>query len=426
MKTRNIFRALAALILVIPMQSCLFEQEDIFEDAPSARIEKYLNNVQDILTDGEATWIMEYYPGVTTKYGGYVYVLKFTDEDVTVYSELDPTMECTSLYKLKADNSPVISFDTYNELLHYFATPSSTLYEAYGGDFEFSILDYSADKVTLLGKRSGNRYYLLPFDSKYTPKEYCAAVKDMTESFCASSLEGKIDDLDVTGEVDLDNRTLNLYYNGGVDEEGNDVVEKVSEMFTFTPTGMHFYAPFEINGYIVRDLYYLPTHNSLSNGAIKLYGKLPEGYKPITAFEGDFTLYYGSSKANITLTLNDDKSTFSLSGLIADHPLTAQYDKSKGILKLTTQVIGQVGNVTAKWCPLDSSAGYLTWTEGAGVNIKWSENDGYFTIENNGVWEGYTVDSFIIWGFDSSGTSAGECKDLGNSRFFELKYMMPR
>jgi hypothetical protein len=63
--------------------------------------------------------------------GGYVYLCKFETLDgrvsgnVTVASDLDTTAVVSSLYELKQDQSAVLTFNTYNALLHYFAEPYS-------------------------------------------------------------------------------------------------------------------------------------------------------------------------------------------------------------------------------------------------------------------------------------------------------------
>ena len=78
-----------------------------------------------------------------------------------------------SLYKMSYDDGPVLSFDTGNEVLHYFATPSgssknlygeSGLYQAHKGDFEFIVMSAKPEEVVLKGKRSGNKILMYPLD----------------------------------------------------------------------------------------------------------------------------------------------------------------------------------------------------------------------------------------------------------------------
>jgi hypothetical protein len=167
MNKKNIF---IYLLLALPLllTSCLKDQEDLFTDSASARTTKYLAEVQDVLTSAENGWLLNYYPDREQSYGGAVYTLQFDDEQVTVSSEIagDPNYTETSTYILNNEDGPVLMFDTYNQLMHYFATPSGSSgaggYEAYDGDFIFIILGISEDKntITLKGNRSGNIMYM--------------------------------------------------------------------------------------------------------------------------------------------------------------------------------------------------------------------------------------------------------------------------
>lgn len=422
MKTRNIINTLAALLLVVPMQSCLKDQESIFEDSPSARMENYLNDVHELLTE-TPMWVMEYYPGVNCYYGGYTYVLKFTDKDVTVWSELDPEMECKSLYRFKADNGPVLSFDTNNELLHYFATPSSSSYEAMGGDFEFTILDYDADKITLLGKRSQNKYFLRPFESTQTPQEYCAGVVNFVDNYRAPILDGVIGDVDVKGEVDVDYRNLYFTYeNGELDEDGNPATTNIKVAFSFTPNGLHLYEPIEINGYSIRELFYLSNYNDLTNGVITFKGSLPEDYVEYDEFKGDFVMYYYTRSVKVTLVPTEDKAGFIMKGMGTpygfDFDVYVKYNKGRGRLDMNAQLVtinGTNVNLTA-WGLNDG--GYLSTDPSFGVQIHKNLETGNYDFVDNGKNDDFAVDSFLLW----DGSSGYQC--LGkDAQYPYLKYL---
>ena len=170
--------ALPALML----QSCLKDQEDVFDESASARMANYLKNADDVLKGAANGWALDYYPDREQSYGGFVYTLKFDGQKVDVLSDLTGEVETTTcLYRLVADDGPVLTFDTYNDELHYFATPwgSSGGYEAYDGDFEFIIMDVQDDLITLKGKRSGNMMYMhrlsVPAD------EYISSIQEMEE-----------------------------------------------------------------------------------------------------------------------------------------------------------------------------------------------------------------------------------------------------
>ncbi|MCQ2146570.1 MAG: DUF4302 domain-containing protein [Bacteroidales bacterium] len=423
MKIRNIISAFAAIALMFPMQSCLKDTTEVFEESPSSRLESYNDGVHKILCDGDGTWIMEYYPGANRMYGGYTFVLDFAEKEVTVKSELTDKA-ATSLYKFTADNGPVISFDTYNEVLHYFATPSSSKYEAYGGDFEFSIITFNDDEVIMRGKRTGNRYKLVRAPEGFNADEYLAGINALKSTFKAPSVEGKIGDLDVTGSINLTNRTLHIYYpTGEVDEDGEDILVDNIMQFTITPEGFHMYAPLEINGYTIRDLFYLSNYNSVTNGVFTLKGKRPAGYKEYDELPGTYKIVWSNGSADVTLKETENRDGFIMTGFVKGKDVWVGYDEANGSMSIVYQTLGSDGGLTVRLCPWDTEQGYLTKTEGCGVNIKYDEASKTFKFSDNGMWEGYKIDSFIIYSFNSADAFNDEYTGYGNSRFVRLSSM---
>ena len=70
MKLRtNILSFLAVTLLAAT--AC--DDDYIFEESAAERIEQGLERYEKALLDGK-TWIMEYYPSESLKYGGWVYV----------------------------------------------------------------------------------------------------------------------------------------------------------------------------------------------------------------------------------------------------------------------------------------------------------------------------------------------------------------
>ena len=199
MKTRQILFAAAVAAIALSFTSCLKDQADKFDEPSSARMQAYLENVRDILeyvTD--EGWVMDYYPG--SAYAGISVALKFTSQEVTAVSEKDPFTEETSTFKLTTDDGPVLSFDTYNKIIHEYATPSSTKYQAKGGDFEFDILKVSEEEIVLRGKRSRNYCFLHPLDESI--EDYLLAVKDMESSISVAAVSTEIDGVEYEGYLE--------------------------------------------------------------------------------------------------------------------------------------------------------------------------------------------------------------------------------
>ena len=161
-----------AAVLGLTLQSCLMEEKQLFDKSPAERMDAYLSEYNALLESSENGWLLEYYAEEDQSYGGYPYILKFAEGQVTAYFQLADDLEeaKTSYYKVTSDDGPVLTFDTYNEYIHFFATPDIDNYQAYEGDYEFRILDKNEDssEITIQGKRTGNYMKLRKFIHSYS------------------------------------------------------------------------------------------------------------------------------------------------------------------------------------------------------------------------------------------------------------------
>ncbi len=127
------------LLILSPLifQSCLKDQEDLFDESPAERMSQALSEYKSVLASSENGWILEYYPEANQSYGGFVFIVEFSESEVTAFTELasDASTSVTSLYQLISDDGPVLSFDTYNSFLHFFSQPSGSMPDGYQGDF---------------------------------------------------------------------------------------------------------------------------------------------------------------------------------------------------------------------------------------------------------------------------------------------------
>ena len=78
---------LAGALAALSFQSCLFEQEDLFDKSASERLSAALENAQKVLQEPSQGWLMYYYPDNEQLYGGYNYIVKFSPSEATVWSE---------------------------------------------------------------------------------------------------------------------------------------------------------------------------------------------------------------------------------------------------------------------------------------------------------------------------------------------------
>ncbi len=391
------------------LQSCLKDQEDIFDTPSALRMQEVLDNAKKTLTGSEEGWVFDYYPDRYQSYGGYVYTLKFDDRQVSVGFEWAPGMFESSLYKLTNDNGPVLSFDSYNTMMHYFATPSFDLYESFDGDFEFIIMDVTDDQIKLRGKRTGNTMYLHRLTRPAA--DYIDAVVDLGDNMIFSSGTGTWGGSEISCELDMDYRHIYLtYVNGGE-------LLQTEASFILTENGIRFYDPVELDGATLAEMN-LDVNTSTLTGtdsegnAVTIVGKIAEDYARFPEFEGkyDFVYYFGSIE--VTLVPDSGNDRYLIRGLNPNYDVVATYVKSKGCLNITSQKVGDSGNQQIWFCGWDADDGYFSWSTDCGMYVKKNmEQDGTFDIvPNDYIINSAPANSYIVRVFNgepSSNTSVG-------------------
>ncbi len=245
MKANKLFIYLLLALPALFLQSCQTEEENVFDKSYAERMDDFLQKAQETLVASQYGWALDYYPKSNQSYGGVAYTIKFTRDNAIVRYENNPDDgEVKSLYKMKEDDGPVLSFDTYNTFLHTYATPKSGEYRGKEGDFEFVIDSIGADRIKIHGKRSLNTMYLHKLSGEAS--EYMEKVTNLTNLFVFSdvalNIGGKPYRLVVT---DKNNRQLAIY-------DGDKVIAESA--YAFTDKGIRLYEPIMLNGVQLYDL----------------------------------------------------------------------------------------------------------------------------------------------------------------------------
>lgn len=253
------------IILLLPLllYSCYKDNEEIFDKPAAERIAQALQEYQEALISSEYGWSMEYYPQGSQAYGGYMYTLQFTDSEVKVRMDLLPGEEKSSLWRLISDNGPVLTFDTYNSLLHYFSTPYSDLYQGLEGDYEFILMSKTDNQIILKGKKTGNKIVMNKL--AIPTKDYMEKVEYMKKSAVAPIYKMSVNGEDVSIEKGS-NRIFTLNYK----ENGKSTSKELP--YIYTDTGIRFYQPINILGSSIENLQYSPEQDLLStdDGNVKV------------------------------------------------------------------------------------------------------------------------------------------------------------
>lgn len=397
MKTNKFFAVLMLVVPALLMQSCLKDQEDAFDQPSSIRMQNFLDNAQQALVNAPNGWLLEYFPHKEQNYGGYVYTLRFTADSVYTNCELDPGYEYGSLYRLTNDDGPVLSFDTYNEALHYFSTPSSDAYEALGGDFELVIDSVGADVIKLHGKRSLTTMYM--YKMTEDANSYLAKVLAMSEGLLFASANGSIGNLATDGNVDLDNRQITLTSG---DLSG-------SSAFIFTDKGIRLYKPIELGSIILTeigldtsDFKFIGTAKTGETIDLKLVK--PDAWKSFQELVGTYA-FNSETPRDVEVVANPDGASYTLTGFSEDGPIQATYNKGAGSMNIAAQFCGQYAGYDLYLCPCDGST-YSTSGVFKGVN---SEKDGVFSI----TFTNPDYPTFWIFAF-KGGSNAGYLEKLSS------------
>lgn len=247
---KKIFFYIMFAVAGLSLQSCLHDDDEIFDKSAAERINEAVANAKEVLTSSQEGWVMHYYVGQEYAYGGLNLAMKFTDGKVQMYNETAQNSDgsyksVVSTYKITRDQGPVLAFDTYNDLLHVYGDPAGsgpTDVDGWEADYEFVIMNISEDQntITLKGKKFNNTIVLERLNRPVA--EYFDAATKMAESLTnAGILAYTVGDK--KAKFYPGSSEYSVKY---VDDKGE--VASVSVPFTSTDKGVLFNEPIELFG----------------------------------------------------------------------------------------------------------------------------------------------------------------------------------
>ena len=284
-----VYICLAACLLV----SCSQEEEAVYGKGNSyaKRTGETSTEYVNLLEGATNGWLLSMYVGTGQQYGGYNYILKFHQGKVTALSEAT-TEEDTSLYTLNFSEKSILTFDTYNKVLHQFVEPSALFPEGKIGDNQLVIQSYENGVFTLKGQRSNNLMTLRKLEGEATA--YLTKIRERQSLFKVSdaypiTINGK--------EVDFELQPSNRQF---IAREGTTVIKKA---YIYTENGFKLYEPITIAGKTFSE-FTLSADNSeitADDASIKtrmVYNNLP------------FDFYNGNIKINMLDDLCSSNAAF--------------------------------------------------------------------------------------------------------------------
>ena len=253
---KNIMIYLLMALVCFGLQSCLFQEEDYFDDSSANRATEEVKQYSELLESASNGWRMEYYIGQDYALGGITLLCKFDGQRVTMASqgyEGDETI--SSLYKVVSEEATMLTFDTYNAFIHAYAKPQgggSNPNANLQGDYEFIIKEASAEKIVMQGKKYGNTIvmYALPDDLNW--EAYINSVNDVEENAFFIQYQLLVDG-NLVGMTQRSNYTFVIAYN-----DGGNIVQEQSP-FLFTTDGFRFREPVSLAGVTVQNFVWDPS-----------------------------------------------------------------------------------------------------------------------------------------------------------------------
>lgn len=416
-------KILLFVLMAMPMlmlQSCLHDEEQIFEKNSANRMTEYLENARKVILSGNATWMMEMYPSSSQSWGGYSFTFKFDGDKVSARSDIfNASKEVTSLWSLTNDDGPVLTFDTYNEIIHFLSTPTGSSssaggYQAFQGEFGWIIMDVQQDVIKLRGKKTGNTIYM--YRMTEDPETYIKNCQKIDESMIFTGLKFGEGENAINGIIDTDNRQVSF----------TSPKDTVDVAYCVTSTGIKLYEDIELMGKTYRD--FTMTYNadgspaSMNSNGDAFAATFPEGWLSYGSYLGDYTLYYyyGKNSAGeyvyetVDVTLEPDATgtKFLVKGLNPLWYVEMNYKKATGTAELCAQAVKDVttgepfvasNGYYIGMISWDADKGYINYGNTIGLKAKWNGEEGPIRINfsDNGAWGTYKVSSYYLYFFKS-------------------------
>ncbi len=253
---------------VVGFTSCNSEEDDIFNASAAERLDEYKKVYSNDLTAQGGRWLMEYFANEEER--GYVFVMTFNPDGSVRVSGQNVWMDNSyrsdvSMWQIISDNGPVLSFNTYNDVLHVFSSPENLTGpeaptnpdngnkdidetgEGHGGDYEFVILGLSEDGATmhLSGKKRLHDIYMHRLDASVDEVELLSSYYAAGKSTFSSVFPDMLLTDTKTGEQFVVNGGHNGLFNIWP-KDGDAVIQTVTMNALIGPESIRFRKPFAI------------------------------------------------------------------------------------------------------------------------------------------------------------------------------------
>ena len=244
----NIF---AILLAVVSLQSCLKDDDELFDEKAAVRINNSVEEVKNALMSSSNGWHLIYYCGQEYSGAGYNMYMKFNKQYAYISSDYvkpDSVDRCT--WTVNKDQGPVLAFDTYCPILHSKSDPSSSAIDGEAGDYEFVVQKITTDSIYVKGKKFGNKMVLTRVPENIVWKDKLAKIQSIK-----NTLYKKYQSADMQDTITIKRAS-------------QQIISSQSLQYTpyyFTEDGIHFMTSLILaNGARIDALYYDSTSGTWS------------------------------------------------------------------------------------------------------------------------------------------------------------------
>lgn len=371
----------------VSMQSCLFSEEDLFEQSSADRENASVLELKSLLTSAPNGWKLEYRYGSEGMGGAANLFFKFDANEVTIASDYatssyTPGQTATSLYTVQSYNGTEISFDSYNEILHAFCEPNGYNDPGLMGDYEFIVRSTSENEIRLTGKKHGVEMVMTRLDDTLDWTTYLAAAAQISEDSDYNLFNLMQGDQKVASVM----REGRAFLLGSVDENGTSSYAYYP--FVCTENGVKTVEPMVCNGISMQNFTWdnaTSTFTCTDEGSnVKLVFERPANYEK---YLGTYHVQSGSSSFSLTLEVKKDgksyqatKTYYLSGGGTWTMNVEFYYDIERDDISANGQVVGYMDGAAVGLYPGLRSGGNFYSTLETVFEGTTTEQDGQMTI----------------------------------------------
>ena len=243
-----------SMIVLFGTVACEKKRDRVFTENPTERLDGSVENAYRVLQQNKAGWLIKYFPSPIQEFGGYTIFASFKSPvevelrgdfaQVNLY-DYYISRKPESSYLIYPGAGPILTFDTYNSVIHYFGLPGLFFSPQIGlidggfrGDFEFLITKAEANAVELEGRKTMNKIVMLPIaeaEANIVVEDYKKAVAKFHP---LGSYRFEV------GTEKINATFVNTTVKRALRAAGLSTIFA----YRYTPKGLEFYKDYEIKG----------------------------------------------------------------------------------------------------------------------------------------------------------------------------------